>query len=159
MKVLSKDGLGYLWSKIKANFAAANHTHSEYALEPTLAHNATLPSVTVPSGEWTVLGTVELSKGRYIGAVYTQFAANGTGYRVVGFGQSTTLGRNQKATQAGHTGTANVINVPRIFTISETKTYNIYAYQNSGSNLLCYPAYSFWCFPYSENEGGVSDDD
>lgn len=153
MKVLDKSGLSYLWSVIKG------YISGNYQLLPSIAYNSSLASVTVPSGQWTVLGSVELSPGRYIGAAYAQIAANATGYRILAFSKnSDSISRVQKATQAGHSGTGNCLNVPRVFTVSETTTFNIYVYQNSGSNLLCYPAYSFFRFPYSVAESEVSTD-
>lgn len=154
MKVLNKDGLSYFWSKIKSYVA------SNYQQEPTFVYSGSLPSVTVPSGIWTAVGTVTLSPGRYSGAVYAQIAANGTGYRVLAFSQSSSpISTVQKTTQAGHSGTGNCLNLPRYFSASVATTYNIYVYQNSGSSLLCYPAYSFICFPYVSAESEVNIDD
>lgn len=153
MKVLDKSGLSYLWDVIKG------YISGNYQLLPSFVYNASLSSVTVPSGQWTAVGSVELSPGRYMGAAYVQIAANATGYRILAFAKnSDSISRVQKATQAGHSGTGNCLNIPRFFSVSETTTFNIYVYQNSGSSLLCYPAYSFLNFPYAVTESEVSED-
>ncbi len=93
-----------------------------------------LDAVSVPNGgNPTLLGSITFPAGTYIVTFFATFAANATGTRFIVFNTSTSKGRDCTVTGQAVNSGATILNGTRLLTLSAATTYNLYAYQNSGS--------------------------
>ena len=140
-KYLDLDGLSRVWTKIKAFI-------------PTKISDLTndsIGSVTILSGgtkslstgtSWQNVMELELAPGSWFVVVTCNFASNATGRRGVCMSTTATgsqTGHNVLRTATAVNGTYTTLQFSFPVEVSETTTFYINAYQNSGGNLNCYP--------------------
>ena len=97
-------------------------------------------SVSVPSGTSTKVSEITLTPGTWLLVCNGNWSTNATGARQISIQNAINTGREASATTCG---LANKEVNQQYFTIqpiSSNTTIELYAYQNSGSNITIYPA-------------------
>lgn len=95
-------------------------------------------SLSVASGTWTTLRSLTLTAGTYLIEAGAGFPSNTTGYRTLCIStgaDSSNAPYPANLRVAPASGTSTILSVHYVFQPTATTTYNINAYQNSGSAL------------------------
>lgn len=108
---------------------------SKYNPLMELTGHTSFDSKSVPSGTVTSLGSVTLTAGKWLVISYATFKENATGFRRIIFGTSNSVYRNNTTTCQAANGASTILQNVRVFSISSSTTYYLYAHQNSGSSL------------------------
>lgn len=100
-------------------------------------------SVSVSSGSWKTIATVNLTEGVWIVSAFAQFNSNATGRREAMFSTVQDDGSNpvrsmSRDNQVPVNGALTFCRFVDIYEITSDTTYYLNAYQNSGSALITY---------------------
>lgn len=137
-------GGNYLWTRTVVTYSDGTittaYTYSKQGKDGTNGTTPTfnrvyrtLDAKSVPSGSATILGSVTLQPGVYVIAYYATFAANATGTRYISFYINTDKARDSTVTGMAVNSGATILNGSKLISISSATTFNLYAWQNSGS--------------------------
>ena len=107
-------------------------------IKNTAEYKAVAPdAVSVPSGQWTQICDITLTKGVWSLVFGGAFASNATGYRRIHLGQDTSAGRYSPTTNAVN-GDQTRMNAAQYYLLDADANLKLYASQNSGSTISFY---------------------
>lgn len=103
----------------------------------------TTGGVSVPndtSNTFTQIQSMSLSAGLWLVMAGTSFTNNSSGWRQIGLTATNSISVDRTSPlEAAATGTGNSMQIVRVFDLTSSGTVYVWARQNSGSSLTCYP--------------------
>lgn len=103
----------------------------------------TTGGVSVPndtSNTFTQIQTMNLSAGLWLVMAGTSFTNNSSGWRQIGVTSTNSISVDRTSPlYAAANGTGNALQIVRVFELTSSGTIYLWARQNSGSSLTCYP--------------------
>lgn len=134
---------GGTWSNSKTSVSdhdLINALSGNIANLGTITTGTTTGSVTVPDNESTLIASITLTKGKWIIIACCDWQSGDTGYRQIGFQDTTNPGRNLAVTTTpAIAGSKETFQQLVRFLNTNGETVNLYARQTNGSSRYAYP--------------------